>query len=237
MQYLIDRKGYDFTEEFLRCCNSPAPLSIQVNTLKVSAADYVRALARAELSMRALRRPEGCITLPGALGDGARALTRAYFTCRPRRADGGDRRTKKRECACSTPALPRWKVFCRGDSYGKPRQHTRLRIHEKKLRLVRDGAQRLGIDIIETAAMDARAFRAELAERFDNRHCGCAVLGFGVIAKPEIRSKTPENRGASENTGRDTGQRFQIRASGRCAAILDLYSDGGGKRKYGKSVS
>lgn len=65
VQYLIDRKGYDFTEEFLRCCNSPAPLSIQVNTLKVSAADYVRALARAELEYERCDAPEGCITLPG----------------------------------------------------------------------------------------------------------------------------------------------------------------------------
>ena len=65
VQYLIDRKGYDFTEEFLHCCNSPAPLSIQVNTLKVSAADYVRALARAELEYERCDAPEGCITLPG----------------------------------------------------------------------------------------------------------------------------------------------------------------------------
>ena len=44
---IISERGYDFAEAFLACNNRPAPLTIQVNTLKISPEDYRRALLRA----------------------------------------------------------------------------------------------------------------------------------------------------------------------------------------------
>lgn len=196
VQYIIDRKGYDFAKAFLHCCNSPAPLSIQVNTLKVSAADYVRALARAELEYERCDAPEGCITLPGGSATELPGFDEGLFYVQDRAARmaveiAAPKAGMRVLDACSCPG---GKSFAAAIAMENCGSILSCDIHEKKLRLVRDGAQRLGIDIIETAAMDARAFRAELAESFDIVIADVPCSGFGVIAKkPEIRSKTPES--------------------------------------------
>ena len=169
VQYIIDRKGYDFAKAFLHCCNSPAPLSIQVNTLKVSAADYVRALARAELEYERCDAPEGCITLPGGSATELPGFDEGLFYVQDRAARmaveiAAPKAGMRVLDACSCPG---GKSFAAAIAMENCGSILSCDIHEKKLRLVRDGAQRLGIDIIETAAMDARAFRAELAESFD----------------------------------------------------------------------
>ena len=66
-------------------------------------------------------------------------------------------------------------------------------IHENKLSLVRESAKRLGIDIIETAAMDGRKAIPELAGKADRVLCDVPCSGFGVLGKkPELRYKDPE---------------------------------------------
>ncbi len=66
-------------------------------------------------------------------------------------------------------------------------------LHENKLSLVRSGAARLGIDIIETRAMDGRTFIPELEGKADRVLCDVPCSGFGVLAKkPELRYKDPE---------------------------------------------
>ena len=63
-------------------------------------------------------------------------------------------------------------------------------IHEKKLRLVREGAARLGIDIIETQAADARKLDESFNGAFDLVIADVPCSGIGVIGKkPEIRWK------------------------------------------------
>lgn len=65
-------------------------------------------------------------------------------------------------------------------------------LHENKLSLVRDGANRLGIDIIQTVCADARIPRPEWQEIADRVLCDVPCSGYGVIAKkPEIRYKDP----------------------------------------------
>ena len=67
-------------------------------------------------------------------------------------------------------------------------------IHEKKLRLVCSGAERLGIDIISTCARDAREPDEALRQRFDLVIADVPCSGLGVIGKkPEIRNKSRES--------------------------------------------
>ena len=61
-----------------------------------------------------------------------------------------------------------------------------------KLRVLQGGAERLGIEIIETRPMDARAFDPTLENAFDLVIADVPCSGLGVIAKkPEIRTKDP----------------------------------------------
>jgi len=66
-------------------------------------------------------------------------------------------------------------------------------LHENKLSLVRSGAQRLGIDIIKTAAADGRTFINEFESSADRVLCDVPCSGFGVLGKkPELRYKDPK---------------------------------------------
>lgn len=65
-------------------------------------------------------------------------------------------------------------------------------LHEKKLRLVEENADRLGFDIIRTAPMDASKPYEALRESFDLVIADVPCSGMGVIRKkPEIRYKDP----------------------------------------------
>ena len=66
-------------------------------------------------------------------------------------------------------------------------------MHENRLRLVRSGAQRLGIDIIQTEERDGRKPKEELYKKADAVMCDVPCSGLGVIAKkPDIRYKSYE---------------------------------------------
>jgi len=66
-------------------------------------------------------------------------------------------------------------------------------LHEKKLSLIRSGAERLGITIIETEAHDGRDPISDLFGQADRVLCDVPCSGFGVLAKkPELRYKDPD---------------------------------------------
>ncbi|MBQ7826765.1 MAG: 16S rRNA (cytosine(967)-C(5))-methyltransferase RsmB, partial [Clostridia bacterium] len=65
-------------------------------------------------------------------------------------------------------------------------------IHENKLSLIRSGADRLGISIIEEAVGDGKAPAEELWGSADYVLCDAPCSGLGVISKkPDIRYKPP----------------------------------------------
>lgn len=66
-------------------------------------------------------------------------------------------------------------------------------LHEKKLRLVEENAERLGFSIIRTAPMDASKPYEALRGSFDLVIADVPCSGMGVIRKkPEIRYKAPK---------------------------------------------
>ena len=66
-------------------------------------------------------------------------------------------------------------------------------IHQNKLKRIHDGAARLGLQSIETTAVDGRIFRAEWEGRFDLVLVDAPCSGLGIIRKkPDIRYKNLE---------------------------------------------
>ena len=66
-------------------------------------------------------------------------------------------------------------------------------LHENKLSLIKSGAERLGIDIIEARAADGRVEIPNLLGCADRVLCDVPCSGFGVLSKkPELRYKDPK---------------------------------------------
>ena len=192
-EYLIKEKGYPFAEAFLKKNNEPPKLFIQVNTLKVSTADYLRALQRAEIPFEAVE-PEGCIALEGGLATELPGFDEGLFYVQDLAARlavefAAPEKGMRVLDACACPGGKSFAAAIRMEDRGSILS---CDIHEKKLRVLQGGADRLGIGIIETRPMDARAFDPALESAFDLVIADVPCSGLGVVAKkPEIRSTDP----------------------------------------------
>ena len=102
-------------------------------------------------------------------------------------------------CAC-----PGSKSFGAAISMSNEGEIYSFDLHENKLSLVINGAERLKIDIIRTSACDGRHFLPEFEERADKIICDVPCSGFGVLAKkPELRYKNPEESASLPKIQRD----------------------------------
>lgn len=195
-EYLVYKKGYDFAEAFLQANNRPSKLTIQVNRLKVSSEDYIRALDRRGLSHREFQGLPGCLELEGGNAPELPGFEEGLFYVQDRAARLAVEIAAPRPgmdvldaCAC-----PGGKSFAAAIAMENKGSILARDIHEKKLRLVEQGAGRLGIDIISTACADAREPEEGLRGRFDLVIGDVPCSGFGVIGKkPEIRYKDRES--------------------------------------------
>ncbi len=189
---LVSRKGYAFTEAFFAENNKAALLSLQINTCKVSTDDYTRALIRSGIAFHSPESPAGCLLLEGGVVQDLPGFEEGLFYIQDRAArlsvdfvlpEPGMRVLDA--CAC-----PGGKSFAAAIHMKNRGSILSCDIHEKKLSLLRAGADRLGIDIIQTRQMDAREFDPDLKDRFDLVIADVPCSGTGVIRKrPEIRCK------------------------------------------------
>lgn len=192
---IIDERGYDFAERFFACSNEPPKLNLQINTLKVSAADYTRALDRLEIEYAVSGvdgssvELDGCnvATLPG-FEEGL-----FYVQDNAARAAVEIANVKSGEKVLDACAAPGGKSLAAAIKMENTGEIIACDISEKKLRLIKENARRLGTDIIKTECNDARVHRADFVGTFDTVIADVPCSGIGVIRKkPEIRRKTED---------------------------------------------
>ena len=124
--------------------------------------------------------------------------------------------------ACSAPggkSLPP-RIRMQGKGTSSPAIYMK-----KKLKLISAGAERLGIDIIKTAVMDARRRDAALENSFDVVIADVPCSGLGVVAKkPEIRGKTEAEISALPAIQRDILDNLSayVKRDG-VFAVFDMY--------------
>ena len=192
---MVREHGYAFAENFFRCNNEPAPLTIQVNRLMVTAEEYMRALDRAGIAYRSFPELPGCLELEGGHVSRLPGYEEGLFYVQDRAARlaveaAGIRPGMRVLDACAAPG---GKSFAAAIAAEGMCEVLSCDIHEKKLRLIQSGAERLGIGCIHTRAMDARNSRVDFLNAFDVVLADVPCSGLGVIRKrPEIRDKTPE---------------------------------------------
>lgn len=192
---LVSRRGYDGAEAVLAANNAEPPLTIQTNTLKTTPDALAAALSEAGYMFESglcagsfdLAGAGSVERIPGYAGglfyvqDAAARMAVESIGLKPGMSVLD---------ACSAPGGKSFAatMLMRGEG-----RILACDLKEKRLRRVCEGAARLGIDMIDTRAMDARAPSEELHEVFDVVIADAPCSGLGVIRrKPEIRFKSAE---------------------------------------------
>ena len=187
--------GKDRAEALLASFGKQPPLTLRVNTLKIDRPTLLSALREAGYDAEETRESQNGITvrgnapvrqLPGfeegwffVQDEASQLCTEALEATRGM--------TVLDLCAC--PGSKSFGIAADMENEGVLYS---CDLHENKLSLVKSGAERLGISIIETHAGDARVLRDAWVERADRVLCDVPCSGFGVFAKkPELRYKDP----------------------------------------------
>lgn len=190
---LVSRRGYDGAEALLAANNAEPPLTIQTNTLKTTPEALAAALSEAGYRFESglcagsfdLAGAGSVERIPGYAGglfyvqDAAARMAVESIGLKPGMSVLD---------ACSAPGGKSFAaaMLMRGEG-----RILACDLKENRLRRVCEGAARLGIDMIDTRAMDARAPSEELHEAFDVVIADAPCSGFGVIRrKAEIRFKS-----------------------------------------------
>jgi len=190
---LILDYGYDFAEGFFKANNMPAGLCIQLNTLKTTVDSYINALEDMAIKYKLADELPGCILLEGGNVTQLPGYDEGHFYVQDKAARTAvaiaDPKPGMHVLDCCS--APGGKSFSAAIAMENKGSILSCDIHEKKLRLINSGAERLGIGIITTKARDAREDDKEMSSLFDVVIADVPCSGLGVIRKkPEIRNKT-----------------------------------------------
>lgn len=193
---LTAQRGYAFTEDFFRACQQPATLDLQINTLKTDFLIYSQKLEQAEKPYDVPAFPSRCVSLRGGKPNDLPGYDNGLFYVQDRAAASAveiasPQPGMKVLDACAAPGGKSFAAAIRMEDKG---EIISCDLHEKKLRLIENGAKRLGITCIRTMPADAMQENAQWLDSFDLVIADVPCSGFGVMRKkPEIRARGRED--------------------------------------------
>lgn len=186
----------DEVEALLVADNVPVPTQAQVNTLKTTQGALVEELSQAGVTAESHSWLEGCLELEdtGSL-DALTAFREGRFYIQDAAARlavlaAGPKPGMRVLDACAAPG---GKSFAAAIAMENRGEVVSCDLHPHKIKLIREGASRLGLDCISASVMDARKFTQALEKSFDLVIADVPCSGLGVIRKkPDIRYRDPE---------------------------------------------
>ncbi|NLM60761.1 MAG: 16S rRNA (cytosine(967)-C(5))-methyltransferase RsmB [Clostridiales bacterium] len=187
---LVEMVGPDRAEEVLAANNEAPPVTIQVNTLMKSSREVADALRDEGVDTAPHEIVPNCLNLQhtGAI-DRLGAFRQGWFWVQ----DASSMLAvmaldpKPGERILDVCAAPGGKSFAAAVlSCGKA-EITSLDISERKLKLVREGSERMGLGL-RVGKADATVYDPEYDGKFDRIICDVPCSGLGIIRKkPDIR--------------------------------------------------
>ena len=194
---LIAILGREEAEACLAANNSVAPMTVQVNPLKTTEADLVAELEAAGIAVKPHSWVPGCLELSGTgdlthlsafregkflVQDPAARLVSLIAGVKP-----GDR-------VLDVCAAPGGKTFSAAFEMRGEGSILSCDLHENKLKRIREGAERLGLACVETAAADGRKQNPDWVGAFDTVIVDAPCSGLGIIRKkPDTRYKKADD--------------------------------------------
>lgn len=184
--------GEERTERIFEIFNSAPPMTLRINTLKISPEEYAALLDKEKIQYRLSGRLWNAILLDGIAYNDLPGAEEGYFFVQDEASQMcvealGAERGDLLIDVCSCPGS---KSFGSAIRMGNEGRIYSFDLHKSKLSLVENNARRLGVDIISTEERDGRSADESLYGKADKVLCDVPCSGLGVIAKkPEIRYK------------------------------------------------
>jgi len=187
--------GREEAEQCMSVSNTPVPTTIQCNPLRASEEQLLEEFTA--LGITATEHPwlSGCFTISGSGNiENMDAFREGRFMVQDAAA-----KLAARAAGCCKGmrvidlcAAPGGKSFAAAIAMGNEGEILSCDIHPHKMKLIEQGAARLGIRCIKTLLADGRENRPELVESADVVICDVPCSGLGIIRKkPDIRYKDP----------------------------------------------
>ena len=193
---LIDSYGKDEVFNLLNHKEKISPLSLRVNTLKATKEEIFDYLKNNDLEPSYSKIAKDIILLNTQIDkisdlidtgkvfiqDESSKIATEIFSSMPR---------EKILDACACPGGKSFSIAIDMKNEG---ELISCDLHESKLRLVTNGAKRLGIDIITAKEQNAKVCVDNYIEKFDRVLCDVPCSGLGIIfKKPDIKYKSIED--------------------------------------------
>lgn len=190
--------GKEKCEEILRAQNTPAPMTLRVNTLKTDMETMKSALEEANIPHhRSTLCKNGIVLEKSTPIHNIPGYDEGLFFIQDAAAQRAIDRLeiKEGESVLDLCAAPGGKSFAAAMDMKDQGKVLSLELYPQRLSLIKDGAKRLGIRSLSAEENDSTVIRKEWRGAFDKVICDVPCSGFGVIAKkPDIRHKKKEEK-------------------------------------------
>ena len=192
VKHYADDYGFEDTEKFLKDSLGNAPIFLRVNTLKTTTDKLIDILASENVSATKCDDLENAVMLTNG---GAVFKTKAYKDGLFHVQDKASQicisklDPKPDEVVFDMCASPGGKTFTIAEIMNNKGKVYSFDLYEHRVKLIADGAKRLGIDIVDAKTEDSAEFNSKMPKA-DRILCDVPCSGLGVIRrKPEIRYK------------------------------------------------
>lgn len=195
VKHYVDDYGFEDTEKFLEDSLGTSPIFLRVNTLKTTTEKLVAELVNEGICAEKCSDLDNAVIL---IDGGAVFKTKAYTNglfhvqdkasqiCISQLSPDPD------DIVFDMCASPGGKTFTIAEMMNNKGEVYSFDLYEHRVKLIANGAKRLGINIIEAQTGDASKFNSQLPKA-DKILCDVPCSGLGVIRrKPEIRYKELE---------------------------------------------
>ncbi len=181
--------GNEIAKNFLQWSLTERTTYIRRNPLKCSDEEFMNALGKIELKRHSI--DEFCYCVDGGDLVNTKAFREGWFHVQDLSSQicCKSLAPTENDLVLDICAAPGGKTFTMAEMMnGKGEIHA-FDLHEKRVKLIRDGAERLGLPNITAKTGDASVFNAKLP-KYTKILCDVPCSGFGVVRhKPEIKYK------------------------------------------------
>lgn len=188
----MDQFNADFVEELLKAGNKTPDMVIRVNPLKISREDLMKRLKAKDIEVELSALTQAGLRVKGSRLVDSKLYKGGLYSIQDESSLMAVEKLDPQpgDFIIDVCAAPGGKTLAMAERMGNYGRILAQDIYKRKLNIVADEAERLGLTIVETRTWDAAKADSALFEKADKVLVDAPCSGLGVIRrKPEIKYK------------------------------------------------